>query len=55
LKKIQRVELWAEGALGKAHLEIQSISFEKASDLKKAPQSVNVRPSSPNDQCQDGV
>ena len=27
LKKIQRVELWAEGALGKAHLEIKSISF----------------------------
>ena len=27
LKKIQRVELWAEGALGKAHLEVKSISF----------------------------
>lgn len=28
LKKIQRLEVWAEGALGKAHLEIQDISIE---------------------------
>jgi len=31
LAKIQRIELWAEGALGKLHLEVKSISAEKAS------------------------
>jgi len=31
LSKIQRVEFWAEGAAGKLHLEIQSVSAEKAS------------------------
>ena len=30
LKKIQRVELWAEGKAGKVHLEIESISVEAA-------------------------
>merc|ERR1719235_2501508 len=29
LKKIQRIEFWAEGALGKLHLEIKSVSAEK--------------------------
>jgi len=31
LKKIQRIEFWAEGADGKLHLEVQSVSAEKAS------------------------
>lgn len=31
LKKIQRVEFWGEGALGKLHLEVQSVSAENAS------------------------
>jgi len=31
LKKIQRIEFWAEGALGKLHLEVKSVSAEKAS------------------------
>ena len=31
LAKIQAIEVWAEGALGKAHLEIQSISASPAS------------------------
>lgn len=31
LSKIQAIEVWAEGALGKAHLEIQSISASPAS------------------------
>merc|ERR1711953_1543031 len=30
LSKIQRVEFWGEGALGKLHLEIQSVSAESA-------------------------
>merc|ERR1711924_256980 len=31
LKKIQRVEFWGEGAAGKLHLEVQSVSAESAS------------------------
>merc|ERR1712232_1117949 len=31
LKKIQRVEFWGDGALGKLHLEVQSVSAESAS------------------------
>merc|ERR1712070_434514 len=31
LKKIQRVEFWGEGASGKLHLEVQSVSAESAS------------------------
>merc|ERR1719213_1207251 len=31
LSKIQRIEFWGEGAAGKLHLEIQSVSAEKAS------------------------
>merc|ERR1711988_1466911 len=31
LSKIQRVEFWGEGAAGKLHLEVQSVSAEKAS------------------------
>merc|ERR1712048_686752 len=31
LKKIQRVEFWGEGALGKLHLEVRSVSAESAS------------------------
>lgn len=31
LSKIERLELWGEGALGKLHLEVKSISAEKAS------------------------
>jgi hypothetical protein len=31
LSKIQRFEFWAEGAAGKLHLEVQSVSAEKAS------------------------
>lgn len=38
LKKIQRVEVWAEGALGKVHLEVQSISVEAPSQLVHALQ-----------------
>jgi len=31
LAKIQRIEFWGEGAAGKLHLEVQSVSAEKAS------------------------
>jgi len=31
LSKIQRIEFWGEGALGKLHLEIESVSAESAS------------------------
>merc|ERR1712070_1318573 len=31
LSKIQRIEFWGEGAAGKLHLEVKSVSAEKAS------------------------
>jgi len=31
LRKIQRIEFWGEGAAGKLHLEVKSVSVEKAS------------------------
>jgi len=31
LSKIQRIEFWGEGALGKLHLEVKAVSAEKAS------------------------
>jgi len=31
LSKIQRIEFWAEGAVGKVHLEVKAVSAEKAS------------------------
>merc|ERR1712048_523406 len=34
LKKIQRVEFWGEGALGKLHLEVRSVSAESASGAR---------------------
>eukprot|EP00929_Paragymnodinium_shiwhaense_P073992 TRINITY_DN3782_c0_g1_i4.p1 TRINITY_DN3782_c0_g1~~TRINITY_DN3782_c0_g1_i4.p1 ORF type:complete len:795 (+),score=219.57 TRINITY_DN3782_c0_g1_i4:358-2385(+) len=37
LKGIQRLELWAEGALGKAHLEVESISADGKSFAVQAP------------------
>jgi len=56
LKKIERVEIWAEGALGDVHLEIKSISFSKAQNLgQESLQQSKVRPSAPFDQCKDGV
>lgn len=33
LKALQRVEVWAEGALGKVHLEIKAISFEPSQQV----------------------
>jgi len=51
LKKIERVEIWAEGALGKVHLEIKSIALSKSAMLdQQTPKSI-VRPSAPFDQC----
>jgi len=55
LKKIQRVEIWAEGALGKVHLEIKSIALSKpALNVQQTSKSI-VRPSAPFDQCKDAV
>merc|ERR1711937_36841 len=36
LSKIQRVEFWGEGASGKLHLEVQSVSAESASGERLA-------------------
>jgi len=36
LSKIQRFEFWGEGAAGKLHLEVQSVSAEKASGERVA-------------------
>merc|ERR1719436_1179183 len=36
LSKIQRIEFWGEGSAGKLHLEIKSVSAEKASGVRIA-------------------
>jgi len=56
LKKIERVEIWAEGALGKVHLEIESMTLApKSEQLGQPITQSDVRPSPAYDQCQDGV
>lgn len=49
LRGIKRMEVWAEGALGKVNLEVSSISAETAT------KSVAVRPPAPYDSCQAQV
>lgn len=60
LKAIQRVEIWAEGALGKVHLEIQSISVVGADGTMVAlsPATADrsqALPPQENDACQGAV
>jgi len=56
LKGIKRVELWAEGSLGKVYLEVRSIRLvPKSKQLNEPITQSNVRPSPPFDLCQDGV
>jgi len=56
LKKIQRVEIWAEGAEGKAHLDVQSIAVTDASGaVVSSSESSSTRPSAGNDLCKGPV
>jgi len=56
LQAIKRIELWAEGADGKAHLEVQSITaVAAASPLPGLGASVAGRPPAKVDTCQGPV
>jgi len=56
LKDIKRVEFWAEGYLGKVHLEIKSMRLAPKMDPINQPiTQSNIRPSPGFDLCQDGV
>jgi len=56
LKKIRRVEFWAEGVNGKVHLEVKSVRVApKMKKINRPIKQSGVRPSPPYDICQDGV
>jgi hypothetical protein len=56
LAKIQRVELWAEGALGMVHLEVKSVAAASASTVAVvAAAPTNGRPAAKFDTCKGGV
>jgi len=44
LAKIVRLEIWAEGALGKAHLEVKSIAVEQSDGVAEAAQDAPAGP-----------
>jgi len=50
LKGIKRMEVWAEGADGKAHLEVQSI-YAEVSSATFAPLGLAARPPKEDDAC----
>lgn len=55
LKGIKRIEVWAEGANGKAHLEVQSI-YAEATTVAQAPSGpAGVRPPKEDDTCSGPV
>merc|ERR1719162_2626559 len=54
LKKIKRIEVWAEGALGKVHLELQSIEAEASSVVTEITET-STRPSAEFDSCKAAV
>ena len=54
LKKIQRVEIWAEGAAGKAHLDVQSITVKDTS-VAAVASSPSSQPPADNDLCKGPV
>ena len=55
LQKIKRIELWAEGTLGKVHLEVESISAEPASAVAEIVEASSTRPPAEFDSCQAAV
>jgi len=55
LKNIDRVQIWAEGAAGKVHLEIQSISIVGPNGSLLLAQQSPVQPPASNDYCQGPV
>lgn len=52
LAGIKRIELWAEGALGKVHLEVQSVAAEQTSSLMALD---TTRPPAAYDSCTAAV
>jgi len=55
LKGIKRIEVWGEGALGKVHLEIQSIAASERISLHSTQVQVASRPDKADDQCSGAV
>lgn len=55
LREISRIELWGEGALGRVHLEIQSIFAEAASSAPAAAVHLGARPPKAQDTCDGAV
>merc|ERR1719163_864100 len=53
LRAIKRIEVWAEGALGKVHLEVQSIFASTSKDFAKVQ--VASRPDPADDTCSGPV
>lgn len=53
LKKIKRIEVWAEGALGKIHLELKSIGMEPSSSVAQLNDS--TQPPAEFNSCQAPV
>merc|ERR1712070_438727 len=54
LKEIKRIEVWAEGALGKVHLEVQSISAAPASAVTELSDA-STRPPAEFNSCSGAV
>lgn len=57
LDKILRIEVWAEGVAGKAHLEIQSISAEKSQEaqVESFAQAVSTLPPNEYNHCKSAI
>merc|ERR1712086_110465 len=54
MKDIKRIEVWAEGALGDVHLEIQSIAAEAAA-VTELVEETSTRPPAEFDSCKQPV
>merc|ERR1711865_859379 len=54
LKEIKRIEVWAEGALGKVHLEVQSIGAAPSSSVTELLEA-STSPPAEFDSCKDAV
>merc|ERR1711865_780929 len=54
LKEIKRIEVWAEGALGKVHLEVQSIGAAPSSSVTELLEA-STSPPAEFDSCKDDV
>merc|ERR1711907_80884 len=55
LKSIKRIEVWAEGALGKVHLEVQSIAAEPSSAVSEIVEMSSTQPPAEFNSCSGAV